>query len=610
MNQAIQHENHSSAYLVRWVWQNYLRRQLPRLLGAAAFMTVQGGMLGVLSYLMRPVFDEVFAEQDRGALIFVGLGVCAAFVVRGTSGFIQRVMMSAVGERMKFDVQQDLMLRILMLDKRFFEDNPAGDLIQRVKNDIGSVQSVWQGAIAPGFRDTISVGTLVVVALSIDWTWTLIALAGIPLLASPVFLLQKVTRKYSLRAAVANAGIIIRLEEILQNIREIKLYRAEKSQQTAFVQTADVVKRATVRTEAAVASVPMLVDYIAGLGFLGFLLVAGNDVISGEKTVGQFMSFFTAVILLFDPVKRLGNLLSAWQNLKVALERIYAVYSSTPTIIDPDEPEEPVDRADGLEVEFDRVALRLNGKSIIRNLSFIAEAGKVTAIVGPSGAGKTTVFNLLTRIIDPDEGEIRVGGQDIRSVRLAALRSRMAFVAQDSGIFDESIRDNILFGNSEAKAAQFEQVAEAAQVTEFALESEEGYDARCGPRGELLSGGQRQRVSIARALLRDVPILLLDEPTSALDLESEKRVQEAILDLAHGRTVIVIAHRLSTVKTADKIVVMRDGDIVEQGVHDELLAQEGLYSSLYRIQFRTDSQQNSTRPEQAEDPRVHISGGA
>ncbi len=610
MNQVIQHENHSSAYLVRWVWQNYLRRQLPRLLGAAAFMTVQGGMLGVLSYLMRPVFDEVFAEQDRGALIFVGLGVCAAFVVRGTSGFIQRVMMSAVGERMKFDVQQDLMLRILMLDKRFFEDNPAGDLIQRVKNDIGSVQSVWQGAIAPGFRDAISVGTLVVVALSIDWVWTLIALAGIPLLASPVFLLQRVTRKYSLRAAVANAGIIIRLEEILQNIREIKLYRAEKSQQTAFVQTADVVKRATVRTEAAVASVPMLVDYIAGLGFLGFLLVAGNDVISGEKTVGQFMSFFTAVVLLFDPVKRLGNLLSAWQNLKVALERIYAVYSSTPTIIDPDEPEEPVDRADGLEVEFDRVALSLNGKSIIRDFSFIAEAGKVTAIVGPSGAGKTTVFNLLTRIIDPDAGEIRIGGQDIRSVKLAALRSRMAFVAQDSGIFDESIRDNIMFGNSEAEATQFEQVVEAAQVAEFALESEEGYDARCGPRGELLSGGQRQRVSIARALLRDVPILLLDEPTSALDLESEKRVQEAILDLAHGRTVIVIAHRLSTVKTADKIVVMREGDIVEQGVHDELLAQEGLYSSLYRIQFRTDSQQNSTRPEQAEDPRVHISGGA
>ena len=588
MSQTIQHSQLPTMLLVKWLWRSYLRRQLPRLLGATSFMAVQGGMLGVLSYLIRPVFDNVFAEGDRGALIYVGLAVFAVFIVRGLSGFSQRVMMAAVGERMKFDLQRDLVIRILALDKQFFEDNPAGDLIQRVKNDLAAIQNVWQGLFAPGVRDLISIGSLLFVALSIDWTWTLIAVAGMPLLTVPVLLLQRVTRKYSLRAAEANASIIVRLEEMLQNIREIKLYRAEKSQEMGFVKTADIVKRATVRTEAAIASVPLLVEVVAGIGFLGILMVAGNDVISGERTVGQFMSFFTAIVLLFDPAKRLGNLFSAWQNLKVSLERVYAVFQSSPSILDPDEPGEfSIDRQ-GLGVEFKNVWLNLGGQPVIRGLTFSAEAGKVTAIVGPSGAGKTSVFNLLSRIIDPASGTIRVGGHDIRTMKISELRSCIAFVAQDSGIFDESIRGNIMFGNSDADEAQFERAARMARVADFALREKDGYDAKCGPRGELLSGGQKQRVSIARALLRDAPILLLDEPTSALDLESEKLVQEAVFELAKERTVIVIAHRLTTVQTADMILFMQDGSIMEQGRHSELMERNGHYASLYRIQFKKD----------------------
>ncbi len=574
--------------LIRWLWRAYLRRQLPRLTGAGFFMVLQGGMLGVLSYLIRPVFDKVFAEGDRGALIYVGFAMFAVFAMRGLSGFIQRVMMASVGERLKFDLQRDLVIRILTLDKKFFEDNPAGDLIQRVKNDLGAVQFVWQGLFAPGVRDLISIGSLLAVALSIDWIWTLIAVAGMPLLAVPVQLSQRLTRKYSMRAAAANASIIVRLEEMLQNIREIKLYRAETSQEKGFMETAKIVKRATVRTEAAIASVPMLVEFVAGAGFFAILMVAGGDVISGEKTVGQFMSFFTAIVLLFDPVKRLGNLLSAWQNLKVSLERVHAIFESAPSILDPEEPDEVSFDRQGLSVEFENVWLNLGGQTVIRDLSFTAEAGQLTAIVGPSGSGKTSVFNLLSRIIDPRSGVIRIQGRDIQTMKLSQLRSFIAFVAQDSGIFDESIRDNIMFGNAEADERQFERAAEAARVSEFALQETGGYDAKCGPRGELLSGGQKQRVAIARALLKDAPILLLDEPTSALDLKSEKLVQEAIFELIKDRTLIVTAHRLTTVQTADKILFIQNGSVAEQGSHSELMALNGRYASLYRIQFDED----------------------
>lgn len=551
-------------------------------------MALQGAMLGVLSYLIRPMFDNVFAQKNQDALIFLGLSVLVVFVIRGLSGFTQRVMMAAVGQRMKFDLQRDLVGRILALDKRFFEDNPAGDLIQRINNDIGAIQGVWQGLFAPGVRDLIAIASLLVVAISIDITWTVIVLAGIPLLALPVLFLQQVTRRFSLRAAKAHASIIVRLEEMLHNIREIKLYRAEKSQERSFVDTAVIVKRTMVRIEATIASVPLLVEFVAGMGFLGLLLVAGHDVIVEERTLGDFMSFFTAIVLLFDPTKRLGNLFSAWQSLKVSIERVFALFQSTPSILDPVTPCHINFESKSPDVEFDEVYLTLGGQEVIRGLSFSANAGQVTAIVGPSGAGKTSVFNLLARIIDPDNGMIRVGGQDIRKIKIAELRSLIAFVAQDSGIFDESIRNNVMFGNQEADDEQFNQAVEVARVADFARTQKDGFDAPCGPRGERLSGGQKQRVAIARAVLRDSPILLLDEPTSALDLESEKLVQEAVFALSKNRTVIVIAHRLSTVQSADKIIFIQKGKLVEEGQHKELMSMNGHYASLYRIQFKEE----------------------
>ena len=586
MLQSIQHTTRSTADLLLWVWNAYLRKHLKRLSLATVFMMLQGASLGILSYLIRPVFDEIFANKNETALISVGLAVLGVFVLRGLSGFCQRVIMSAVGERMKFDLQSDLVQRILCLDRQFFNDNPSGDLIARVKEDMARIQGIWTSLLAPGIRDLMSIIALLYVAVTIDWFWTMVVLAGIPLLTVPVLLLQRLVRKFSLTAAEANADVVTRLEEMFHNIREIKLYRLEDQQIERFLNTTAIVKRASVRAEATIAGVPGLVDVVAGLGFLGLLLIAGRDVISEERTVGQFMSFFTAIVLLFDPVKRLGNLFSAWQGIKVSLERARVVFDATPTILDPEKPIEIPNDIGNRSIEFKNVCLELGSQQIIRNLTFVAEAGKTTAIVGPSGAGKTTVFNLLTRIYDPTSGLIRIGDYKLNELTVSRLRDEMAVVAQDSGIFDETIRENIMLGNQVASEEEFAQAAQAAYVTEFASAERGGFDSLCGPRGESLSGGQRQRVTIARALLRNAPILLLDEATSSLDLESEQIVHEAVRHLAEGRTVLVVAHRLSTIQHADKICVMQDGTIAEEGTHQQLMEQNGLYALLYRVQFR------------------------
>ncbi|MCY4260417.1 MAG: ABC transporter ATP-binding protein, partial [Rhodobacteraceae bacterium] len=358
----------------------------------------------------------------------------------------------------------------------------------------------------------------------------------------------------------------------------------EQSQIGRIINAAIRLRRSTVRVAAGSAGVPLLVDIVAGIGFMGMLLLAGSEVIAGEKTVGQFMSFFTATVLLFDPLRRMGTLFPAWQNIKVSMERIHALLDMHPTILTPPAPiRAPLDIATG-DIEFRNVSFNFDNLMVVRNLTFVAKAGKMTALVGPSGAGKTTILKLLTRILDPHSGQILIGGTDIQTLDLNDLRNLIAVVAQDAGIFDESIRQNVLLGNPAASDGELEAAITAAHVKPFTDKLANGLDSPCGPRGSNLSGGQRQRVAIARALLRRAPILLLDEPTAALDSESEALVQEAIDTLESDRTILVIAHRLSTVQNADNILVLDDGRIREQGSHETLLNKSGLYASYYNRQ--------------------------
>jgi len=331
------------------------------------------------------------------------------------------------------------------------------------------------------------------------------------------------------------------------------------------------------------AALPGLIDIMSGVGILGVLLYGGGEIISGEKTVGDFMAFFTAIGLAFEPLRRLGAVSGSWQIAAASIERIKELLETTPELRDPPD---PVPAPSGVpEIALRNVELSYSGAAVLRGTSFVAEAGKTTALVGASGAGKSTVFNVLTRLVDPEQGEVTIGGVPVSAMRLADLRGLFSVVSQDALLFEDSLRDNILLGRDDVTEEELQQVLEAAHVADFLPRLPEGLDSRAGPRGSNLSGGQRQRIAIARALLRDTPVLLLDEATSALDAASEQVVQQALDRLSAGRTTLVIAHRLSTIRNADKIVVMDQGRVVEQGSHDELIARDGAYARLHAMQF-------------------------
>ncbi|WGH77410.1 ABC transporter ATP-binding protein [Jannaschia ovalis] len=568
------------------LWSGYLRRHLWWILGAALLMAIEGSTVGLLAWMLEPMFDLVFVAGRSEMVALVGAAIFGLFVLRGLAGVAQRIIMARVAFTASSRLQQDLLGHVLRLDSAYFSSNAPGTLIERVQGDVQAIQTMWTAIITSVGRDAIGLVSLMVVALAVDPVWTLVAVIGAPLLVAPSLVVQRYIRRKSVALRDIAGRRTTRLDEIFHGITPIKLNAMERYQQDRFRAATEEMVRATIRAQAGQATVPALVDFAVGFGFLAVLLYGGPQIIAGEKSIGEFMSFFTAMSLAFQPLRRLAGMSALWQTMLASLERIYALRDTVPTILEPVAP--AIARPERMDVAFEDVRLSYGDNPVLRGVSFRVPQGTTTALVGQSGAGKSTLFNVLTRLVDPSSGRVTIGGRDIRDWSVGDLRGLFSVVSQDTLLFDETLRENLLVGRGDVPEERLRAALDAAHVTDFLLDLPDGLETEAGPRGSNLSGGQRQRVAIARALLRDTPILLLDEATSALDTRSERLVQEALSRLSRDRTTLVIAHRLSTIRGADQIVVLDQGRVVEQGSHAELLAAGGHYARLHRLQFGQD----------------------
>ena len=539
--------------------------------------------------LMKPLLDKGFGQGDQGWLAWLPLAIVGIFVLRGVAGFFASYGMSWVSNRVITDLRQLMFERLMRLPASYFDAHASSVPATRIAYDVNGVAAAATSTLTVLIRDTLSVIGLVGWLLYLNWKLTLISLAVIPLTALVVRAFSKRLRKLSLSAQEGMAQMNEVLQESIRGHKVVKIFGGEQHATSRFAQVNNALRGYGMRQAIAAAAVAPITQIFASVGLAIVVYVALQQSASNETTIGGFVSFITAMLLLLAPLKHLADINAPLQRGLAAAESVFRMLDEAAEV---DAGTVTLGRARG-EIEFTAVGLRYASteRDALANIDLAIRPGETVALVGPSGGGKTSLVNLVPRFYHAGSGRIRIDGQDIETLTLGSLRANIAHVGQDVFLFDDTVAANIAYGGKrDASRAEIEAAARAAHALDFIAAMPQGFDTVIGENGARLSGGQRQRIAIARAILKDAPILILDEATSALDSESERAVQEALEELMRGRTTLVIAHRLSTVERADRIVVLSQGRIAEIGNHAELLAAGGLYTSLYRLQFSEAAQ--------------------
>lgn len=570
----------SSWQLVKRLLRDYVRPHIGTFMIALLFMMLSAAMTGLMAKLMEPVIDRIFTQGQKELLMPISAAVLAVFLVRGLATYGQTVLMSKIGQLMVSEIQRRMFAHLVYADLAFFHVEQSGRLISRFVTDTQLIRTAILESLTGFGKNFFTLIVLIGVMFYQDIKLSLISLVVFPTTAFLVARLSKRLRSVSANTQVETGQLTAVLGQALQGNKHVKAYGMEDHEQARVGSVIERIYSLMYKSFKVAGRATPVSEMLSGLTIVAIIVYGGQQVIAGESTAGKLFSFITAFMLAYEPMKRLARLNNTVQSGLAAVERMYTLLDTKPQISNREGAIELITQSPLIKAE-DISFTYADGTQAISGLSLEVPAGKTVALVGASGSGKSTLLNLLPRFYDVTSGRISIDGHDIRDVTLKSLRGNMALVSQEVAIFNDSVRDNIAYGTPDASEEQIIAAAKAAAAHDFILELPQGYDTVVGENGVKLSGGQRQRISIARAFLRNAPILLLDEATSALDSQSERLVQQAIENLQKGKTTIVVAHRLSTIINADRIYVISNGKVAEQGTHDSLLAQNGAYAVLY-----------------------------
>jgi subfamily B ATP-binding cassette protein MsbA len=591
---------YSNKQILKRLYDNYLGQHKRRIVIALICMFVVA-ICGVANaWLLQPVLDDIFLNKNKDLLFFIPFILVFIAILSGAANYVQNMQMRYTGQKIVADMQVELFSHLMHCDLALFHDQASGRLVSRFTNDIQMMRMATSSVLAGLAKELISLIFLVGLMFYQSWQLSLVALLAFPIAIYPILRLGKRMRKVADGTQRELGEFTTILDETFSNVRVVKAYGREdfetaRAKDGIFRLLNLYMKASKVQTLAS----PMM-EIVTASGIAMVIGYGGYQVIAGHNTPGEFFSFIAAMLMAYRPLRTLAGLNTQLQEGFAAATRFFAALDNRPKILNSDDAIEIEARG---EIKFEDVSFHYDLDSDIAtldNVSMQIELRKMVALVGASGSGKTTLMNLIMRFYDVSSGRILLDGHDIRDVKLASLRENIAFVSQETSLFDDSVAANIAYGRLDATEAEIVEAAKAAAAHDFIVALPKGYQTRVGPNGVMLSGGQRQRLCIARAFLRDAPILLLDEATSALDSNSEKIVQEALEKLMQTRTSLVIAHRLSTILHADYIYVLEAGKVVESGTHHELLGAGGKYFELYQKQFgghnNNSELQNNVKP--------------
>ena len=561
-----------------------------RFIIAMLCMVVVGATQTAQAALVKPILDDIFMAKRYDALVWLPLAIMGVFFAKGATNYIQTVLMSYIGMRIVANLRNQLYDQIQKQSLSFFAQHPTGLLMSRVTNDVTSMQSAASEAITSLIRDSFSIIALVGYIFYTDWKMACLAMIVFPATIYPISRFGKMMRKVTTSSQETMGTLSSLLQETIAGTRIVKAFCMENYESKRFAAENERLFSLNMKAVSVQALSHPVMEFLGSVGIAAVIFYGGYNVLHGHSTVGTFTSFLAAALLLYEPVKRLTNVNNTINQGLAGAERVFSIIDRVPDIVEkPGAPDMPP--IDG-NIHIEHVDFAYETTPVLKDINLSIKKGEVVAFVGMSGGGKTSLVNLIPRFYDINAGCITIDGRDIRDVTLKSLRSQIAIVTQQTILFNDTVRNNIAYGDIERTEDDIIGAARAANAHDFIMKLPQGYDSNIGELGTKLSGGEKQRISIARALLKNAPILILDEATSSLDTEAEIEVQDALDNLMKGRTTLVIAHRLSTIRNADRIIALVNGKIVEEGNHETLMAKKGEYYRLYNLQFKEEGNGN------------------